>query len=420
MRKPILNKIIAVLLLAIISGSCKNEPAKAPPPPVVPKGISAIKLFLDNSESNKGYSQGATEFKNLVADLAATLSDRKLAKAIQFNYISDTVYGLNFTDKQFIEAVSNSKISPITKCSEMHREMDMLTSSLDSFDIGILVSDCILSYCDTKGNPNKNRDNAPSELKTSVKSVFKKLSASGICASVYAFKSEFTGRYFSYANTIAHYKQQIRPFYVWIIGRKEQLNHFNQELLKNASFKPEAQLHFGFDTEPHASFDLFFSTGKVGECEINKGDISEIAVKPGKPVGFVMGVNLEKIPSYAQEPAYVKANLKSNFKHLKLKEVKLRKDFQLVRDNNREKALKENNTHFLYFEIEDLIENTPVEITLENKVDTWYEQWSTMDDKTVEANNEKTFALVHLINGVKEAYEVKSSPFLKTTLTLNQ
>lgn len=416
MHKAILYKaLLAALLMLGVNACKKNE--KKPVEVAKPKAITAIKVFIDNSESNRGYVQGATEFKSIVAGLAADIGDGKLTQAVKFNLIADSIQTLNFSSEQFIDAVTNSKIAP-AKCSEMHKMVEMLTASLDSFDIGILVSDCILSYCDTKGNPNKNRDNAESEQKTYIKSVFKKLSAQGICASVYAFKSEFNGRYFTYRNTIQYYKQSVRPFYIWAIGRKDQLTAFNTELLKNV--RPEAQLHFGFDTEPKIDFDLFFSTGKKGSCEINKDKISDIVIKSGKPVGFVMGVNLEGLPPYAQTTEYVKENLTTNFEHLKLKEVKLRKDFQLVRQNNREKAYRENNTHFLYFEVEDLIDNTSIEITLKNKTDTWYEEWSTMDDLTPETNYEKTFALIHLINGVKEAYEVKNSPFIKSKLTLNQ
>lgn len=416
MHKAILYKAMLAALLMFGLNSCKNEAPKKTEI-VIPKGISAIKVFLDNSESNLGYLQGATEFKTIITNLTAEISNPKLTRKNHFNLIADSIVPLSYTTEQFINAVANSKIAP-AKCSEVYKMVEQVSANLDSFDIGLLVSDCILSYCDTKGNPNKNRDNAESEQKTYIKSVFKKLSSKGICASVYAFKSSFNGKYFTYNNKIQYYKNQIRPFYIWVIGRKEQLTLFNTELLKNTH--PDAQLHFGFDTEPKAKFALFFTTGKKGTCEINRDNISEIAVKPDKPVGFVMGINLDSLPPYAQTIEYVKENLSTGFEHLKLKDVKLRKDFELVKSNNREKVFRESNTHFLYFELEDLITNTPVEITLDNKTDTWYENWSTMDDLTTENNNEKTFALIHLINGVKEAYEVKNSPFVKVKLTLKQ
>ncbi|KAB2913760.1 MAG: hypothetical protein F9K23_16080 [Bacteroidetes bacterium] len=416
MHKAILYKALLAALLMFGLNSCKNEAPKKTEV-VIPKGISAIKVFLDNSESNIGYMRGATKFKAIITNFTAEINNPKLAAHSHFNLIADSISPLNYSPEQFIDAVANSKIEP-AKCSEMHKMVEMLTTNLDSFDIGILVSDCILSYCDTKGNPNKNRDNAESEQKTYVKSIFKKLNTKGVCASVYAFKSDFNGRYFTYNNKIQYYKNEVRPFYVWAIGRKEQLMLFNAELLKTT--RPDAQLHFGFDTEPKASFALFFKTGKKGTCEINKDNISDIVVKADKPVGFVMGINLDSLPPYAQTIEYVKKNLSIGFEYLKLKDVKLRKDFELLQTNNREKLFRENNTHFLYFEIEDLITDTPVEITLDNKTDTWYEDWSTMDDLTTENNNEKTFALIHLINGVKEAYEVKHTSFLKVKLTLKQ
>lgn len=421
MYTPIQQKLITFFMaLLFLATACKNEPKKDPPAVTPPKGITTIKLYLDNSESNLGYITGSTSFKNTVAGLTTILNDRKLAKNIQFGYLSDTIYPQQYTTPQFISTVVDREIKPITLCSEVHHMVNMLASTLDSFDIGILVSDYILSYCDTKGNPNKNRDNAESELKYLVKSAFSELNTKGVCVSIYAFKSDFTGRYFPYKGKGQYYNQTTRPFYIWAIGRKEQLEQFNNQLNKVNDFKPLEQLHFGFGSAALSAFDLFFTTGKKGKCDINKDNISDISIKPDATVEFVMGINLEKLPHYAQKTEYIKKHLQTDYRYLTLKEVKLRSDFELKKENSREKVFKENNTHFLVFEIEDLIKNTDVEIHLENKTDTWYSDWSTMDDLTPESNNEKTFALEHLINGVKEAYEATNAPFYKTTLTLKQ
>lgn len=407
-----------MLLLAFFI-SCHDTKPIEKAKPLPPRPISSIKLFLDNSESNMGYLKGDTRYKVIVDELIANLED-KPKQGMNFYYISDSVYTQHCNGKQFIDILANGNIRPVTTCSEMHHMMDMLTSQLDSNDIGILVSDCILSFCDVKDNPEKNRDNAESQLKTSVKTVFNKLSRNGICASVYGFKSSFTGRYFTYNNAWKNYTRETRPFYVWFIGHRDQLNQLNRELQKDNAFQTSPQLHFGFNNEPLEQYDLFFSTGKKGNCRVTTKGVTEIETTPGKPVTFVMGINLQKLPPYAQTTEYIRNNISINFHHLKLTGIKQKEGFALAKENNKEKLIKENNTHFLYFELDDLIKDTSVEITIDNKTDNWYEEWSTMDDKTREENKEKTFALVHLINGVKESFEVKNAPFFKIKLPLTK
>jgi hypothetical protein len=409
--------VLFSLPIVVTTFSCNDTEAKLPVPV---KPISSINFYIDNSESNIGYLNGSTEFKSVVDGLVADLAGAKTTAGITYNYISDSIYKLQYNDKEFIDIISNNKITPIALCSEIHQMVDMVAATLDSFDIDIMVSDCILSFCDISDNPSKNKDNAESQLKTSVKTSFKKLRDRGICTSVYAFKSAFTGRYFHYDNSWEKYDRETRPFYIWFFGRKEQLEALNKELAKNKNFHSAAQLHFGFNNVPEHRFNLFFKTGKKGACEISSRDINNIKVSPQNPVQFIMGVNLSNLPAYAQNVDYLKSNVKINFPHLKLTDIQLKKDFNPAITLNKEKQLKENNTHFLYFEIDELFNNQFAEITLENKTDDWYEDWSTMDDKTKERNKEKTFALIHLIDGVRDAFDTHNVPFLKITLPLSK
>lgn len=362
-----------------------------------------------------GYLKGNTQFKNVVTGLISNMGDRGASKVL-FHYLSDSLYRLNCTQKAFIDFITNNKVRPITRYSEMHEVMEMLAMELDSFDVGILVSDCILSYRDTDGNPNKNRDNAGNQLKASVKTVFRKLHKRGMAASVYGFKSAFTGKYFPYDNTPGQKYDDIRPYYVWIIARPEQRAQLGLEFLDHVA---EKQMHFGLFSEPDTAFDLFFTTGKTGTWRADKAGINDISITPGDTVGFVIGVNLEKLPAYAREVSYIEENIRTGLEHLRLKKVVLKKDFQLDKENGNEKLFKEHNTHFLWFQLDNLPENRTAEIVLPSKADTsWYRQWSTMDDRNKNLNNEKTFAFEHLIDGVKQAYEANNPPFLRIALPL--
>ena len=61
-----------------------------------------------------------------------------------------------------------------------------------------------------------------------------------------------------------------------------------------------------------------------------------------------------------------------------------------------------------------------IEVNLPLQYDTWYQDWSSADDKDIKAQSGKTFAFEYLINGVKEAYETRNKNYLNFSIQLNK
>ena len=96
------------------------------------------------------------------------------------------------------------------------------------------------------------------------------------------------------------------------------------------------------------------------------------------------------------------------------------KDISRLRE--RELKLLNDATHVLTFEVSNLYDDkADVAVKLPARSDDWYQtNWTTMDDRTADGRRNKTFALEHLMNGVKEAYQSSSNDFLQLNFSLNK
>jgi hypothetical protein len=79
-------------------------------------------------------------------------------------------------------------------------------------------------------------------------------------------------------------------------------------------------------------------------------------------------------------------------------------EVQLVKSDN-SLADKNNLTHLVTVKINSIKgKQGGFDLVLSKKDALWYEDWNTDDDKDVERNEGKTFALTYLISGVRQAY----------------
>lgn len=89
----------------------------------------------------------------------------------------------------------------------------------------------------------------------------------------------------------------------------------------------------------------------------------------------------------------------------------------------REQALFNKDTHVLTFAVSNLFADAAdVSVKLPVRFDDWYAEgkWSTMDDRTPAGRQGKTFALQHLMTGVREAYQSSANDFLNLSIKLEK
>jgi hypothetical protein len=389
--------------------------------PVTPQ-IKKIHLYLDNSASMGGYYKNLTAYKTIVSDLAVKID--KEIKPVDISFIAHTTLPYKKSIADFTSALATTQMAE-QKSSELHQMIRGIADHCGQNDVSLLVSDCTLSFPDTdiKANPNINRDNAASTLKNNIYATFADLKKKGFAASVYGFKSKFFGIYYDYQNKKTKLDGTSRPFYIWVIAKQSLLLRFNAQLEHISSFKPENALHFGLINEPVTNYTVLPEMERSGDWVKSPSGVSDVDLPKGQSLQIGAVLNLDDLPSYAKSIRYLQDNLiiKASGCTAKFEiHAKTDMDKSKLRSESQIKAF-ESASHILIIKVSDMsLSQADIHFNLPLKFDTWYQDWSTMNDKGIELQANKTFALEHLINGVKEAYETPNKNYIDFSLLLTK
>ena len=422
----VMNKFVPLLVLYFLSGcGSTDRPIKIPPPE---KKISKINFFMENSGSMAGYVQGATEFRNNIPNLLVEVDgkiDSGLPKLNTY-FIADSLVPFNGTTQEFINTIA-VRSPAYGKSSQMHKIFKMIADKTDSNDISMFVSDCILSYPDEeiKKKPEINAENAAGELKSTITNAFLDLQRkNNICASLYGFNSGFNGYYYTYQNKPIKLAGNIpRPYYIWVIGNRDLLIRFNKQLKKLQGFRPDnISIDFGLFSETIHDYKILFMFGRQGDWSTDYKSLEDVNVPAKKPVVFSIALDLSALPSYASDTTYLLKNLQLESSGLsaKIKRVLLTTSIERNMLKEKEKGIVDNNTHVVQVEITDIYKSGSLNIRLPLQYDTSYRRQSVMDDRNVKDASGKTFALEHLVDGVRNAYQNNDQNFIQISIPVKK
>jgi hypothetical protein len=378
--------------------------------PIIYK-IGEINFYLENSASMKGYLSKQTQFKDILSSFISDYNN------INLKLISDSIKNYKDRDALFADIIQRNNITN-GKSTQLDKIFENIANHTSNNDVSIFVSDCILSF--TKAQRKNNEDASKTEaykLRDDIKSTFTKLKDSGFVASVYAFNSIFYGNYFDYKDVPTDYTKAgiERPFYIWVIAKEKIIREFNKDLNNNSHFKPIKSLFFGQNNETISKYSILPSLMRTGEnWEVNSdlNGITNIALNESN--AFSVALNLENLPTYAQDTTYLMQNLsvvssdnwamqKSIFKSSNLNTK--------IIQNPEEVSMFNKSTHVISINfLPTAIHKTILEIKMPFKYDNWYEDgnWSCEDDSRGHDFTNKTFMFHKLIEGVTQAYDTKS------------
>jgi len=410
-----------VITTLIIIVSCGGDDEKK----IVKKSkdIGNIHFYIDNSASMKGYFGNDAEFKTIISDLTTKID--KTIKPIDIWFSSGKDEKYPFDAQRFSSDIATTIIAD-RNGFQLYEMIKRIADKNDSCDISILVSDCILSFPDSaiKKNREINKQEAPNALKNNIYSTFSDLKRKGFATSIYAFNSKFYDVYYDYQNTrTKKLKGNKRPFYILVFADKEILAKFNANLADITTFKPEKSLLFGLNEEPVMDYEIIPQIERIGKWMKSSKGIKDIEMEKNEPMQFCVSINLENMPEYTKDVVYLQKNLiigaagcKVGFEVKekgKLDKSKLKSEPQI--------KLYDKATHAIIFKVNEMaLSEAKINVSLPLHYDTWYLDWSCMDDKNLSLVEGKTFAFEHFIAGMKEAYETKNKNHIDFSITLNK
>lgn len=403
---------------------CPNVAAKTKDGCPIKREIDKVHFYLETSASMGGYFNRDADYKTIISDLTTKID--KNIRPIDIWFIADTLIHYQGSTDAFSSDIATTRIAN-RKSSELHDIFNKIAAKTDSNDVSLFVSDCILSFPDEaiKVNPEINRTEAPNALKNHIFSTFTELRQRGLAVSVYAFTSKFYGKYYDYQNVKRTLNGQYRPFYVWVIASRELLKRFDDRLADINSFKPLKSLHFGINNQSVNEAGLLTQVEKNGSWVPGegKGTLEDVEMPKNDSLRFCLALNLDSLPAYVRTGNYLQQRLQIASEgcsaSFRLREKSAINGAALTGPT--QPLLFEQSSHFLIVSVSRMdLKDAAIHFTLPIASDTWFNDWSTDNDKETPVTQTKTFAFRHLIDGVIDAYSTKEKNYIDFFIHLSK
>lgn len=274
---------IPILIIAIIAfGSCRHKWVNTDSKGVVTtqEPHFKVKAFIENSGSMDGYMCGGSEFKDAIYSYLTAVSNN--ADTLELNYINSQVIPLNFPLSSLVENLTPAAFAAAggnRANSDFKQILRSVINSATTGTVTVFASDCILDMPD--GAASNYLNIVRTDINNIVSQKRRQLPSLSIC--VYQLESRFTGTYWCPNGTPCPLNGERRPYYLWVIGSKENLAALRRKVRDDViqhgvrnycAFTPSAELPniLSRAGQPVNSMPLI-EHGGSGTCEL-KLDLS--------------------------------------------------------------------------------------------------------------------------------------------------
>lgn len=364
-----------------------------------------INVYIENSGSMFGYITQGNDFDRSISSLLTNIQVSDFADSINFFYINSRTFKQNLNLPTFIKNtnIHNAQTWPGNLSrTDICALFDTVTSYVNRNTISIFVSDCIFSP--GKGVSAQNYIGAEKDCITLT--INQKLKNQDLAFIVYRLISSFRGNYFDCQDN-ATFIDSDRPYFIWIIGTKNNIATFKHKLL---IAKIEGQLQ--------NSYTIFRS-------EIN----NSYAVQLNPKIGSFDRLTSTAIKKARKDPDLMKFmfSVGVDFSSLLVDESFLTdsKNYKISNPNYSIEISKRqmgSHTHLIRITTTaNIISPTKLTIQLKNKIPDWVDEFS--DETCANINSEgmmqKTFGLKQIIHGIYSAYNYNDDILYEITIDIN-
>lgn len=349
-----------------------------------PKDVR-VKVYVDNSDSMKGYYQSPKSAPVIEVLSAIQTFFGERDRNIQGYYV-DSKSKNNFTSYPLDELVSDLTMKKLRKYDDSYQLSDIIGKMISDIKsdstarvVDFLITDGIPSGTNEEINSTKERDfNILSAAALQRRISDKFIGTKDIAVSVYQFKSGFKGLYWFYNNDHKDMSFDSRPFYVIALGERELVTELaEKEAAGLEYFKAEKKVHFGGVDVSKMSF----APTRVESYEFEDSE----------KINKTIEISLKGLPYFAKNEKFLKKNatLKIDGKEIDSEKWRVESDYIITYTLNIEEDME-----------------YPIEIVVKNATPSWVEGCTCYDDKKLLKDRplefvNKTFNLKYLIEGLK-------------------
>lgn len=382
-------------------------------------------ICMENSASMKGYfGKGNPDFSEPI--IALFQCD---AKSVHTSYVGGKgqndpeVTYKDVTNDAFLQNIAQGKFSesvssPIDKIIEAGVET-ILDDEDESDDddrtvdnVFCLITDGLLSGTNQEIIANREfTKNSLPVLENRIRDAVEEAYEYHLDCLVYRLETPFNGTYYDYRNGKHTLSGGVRPYFMIMIGDKENLQRIENVLSKETNFTNHTSQRF-------ASYDVS-STKTISKASLAQipGQANVIAsgntvrYKPGKigvdPVVFTVKMQLKDLNSYYKDIVSLENDLRLEYYDKPSNtEVEIPSASWLADINLEEET--ETYTFTVSLDNEYLkkmrAEKTGLTLTLPGHQDRWYVDLSSPDDSQIAVGETTTFGLDRLMGGIMKGF----------------
>ncbi|MEM2139134.1 MAG: hypothetical protein QXM96_03195 [Candidatus Woesearchaeota archaeon] len=411
-----------ILIIYLFSGCSHSSKKENISKNIKSISINNINIILENSGSMAGYLNGS-KFKNNITGLIAELdkinsnNNKNLSvKNLNFYTFSDNMNLYQFSGNafEFCDKI-NKKGLAIGKTSPTDDFIKILVDSSKKGNIDILITDLVIA---------KKDFNADNLIQSKFNIIFNSAKNKNLGTLIYRFTSDFIGKYYPVKGASFSINKPVdRPYFVFLIGPKDELNSLREYLNNSNIFKPENEINFGLDLNPH-NIEILNLSNRIGNWRFKDGVFYNSKQKNNN-LKFTIAFNLTNYPSFLSQPETLKKYISIQSPSLEVSSFNLFDNYSFRNKyHKKEKQKWLDNTHFLELNISQInASSNQLFIGLKKFPQNWINDFSTDNDASLNNNNNlKTYMLNHIINGIENAYHDFSSNdyYFKLNYSLNK
>lgn len=382
-------------------------------------------FYIENSASMLGYLNNNSEFRASLLALSAFFKERN--QAVFHHYINEQIYAMEDEAPSFIKALN---IEQAKKYGNLNYSAldEMLKKILDKVNnekntLAIFASDFIYDVA------SENPANEQLNIEYKIRDIFAsaaKLNQKSIL--VLRMQSNFSGTYFDYQDNKTHLENELRPYYIWLIGEHKIIDYL-QANFDFRTLKSYQDFYLFTNQNPinNAYASILPNSTKEGKFKRDNTSASTNTVKEikqlqldnqTKKISLKVALDLNKMPF---EKSYL-----LDLKNYNI-EMDLPNSLSKIEEINKSNINKNDYrflasaTHILTFQIEDLPKKTlPIKINLLVNYPAW-EQYSSLNDSNIKTQLNTTFGLAAIMYGIQAAFKNSTStnkPYAVWALTI--
>lgn len=418
-------KLVGVIFsISILICSCGGRP-QPPTPPVgaIPTPTAQtqiddgtisstlpncnVSVYIENSASMDGYVKGSTNFENAVHSYIKAIERLSFCDTIYLNYINDRILKQPYNISNYIEDVEPKdfrKKGGNQGTTDIASLFKMIMDEQGTNDISILISDFVFS-------PGSKNDAKAFLIKqqTKIQGHFdnKLKSDSSYAAILYRLVSDFDGYYYNRIDSPTYLRND-RPFFIWVLGNKDQLQRLTSEIRKENIKGKGVQNTFCISKMSQATPYGILPMPRVGTFQIDPVNVKTSILKakvdrknPNEKFMVSFGVNYNSFlleDSYLTDPENYEINNKAY-------------SVEIIRNPN---SATSQYTHIIKLKLDasqPVISRGNIKVSLLKKSAPWADSFTDYDGMDINADGamEKTFGLKTLIDGVYDAYKTDNN-----------